>query len=612
MNLTFKQLSIKHFKSIVEVELKLDRQPGLHFIRGENLVEPRLGSNGSSKSSLFDALCWCLFGKTPSGLRNPDIVPWGNKKSTTSITLEFGIGTELYQLCRTYNPGTLTIDGDQCSQEEIESLLGFNFDLFINTIILAQGQPLFFDRPPREKMQLFTDVLALDKWETRAGAAKDKADDYDRQVTNATAQVESLKSELLTIKDMFQEYSARSAEWKGKHEQRLVELKDELKEELARLETIEAKHNKASLAYDSAATELKSLKDTHQPIVEKLRTTERNYDSATSKITRAEEDLKRLKRQLADLKQTKICPTCGQPVKQEDFSEHRKELQEQIHNTEAVINNGITEDIAQEYLQAKKEYDNVINAQREFEQKAFDRRQQVDYLTPDLARARAEVSKLQNILDELERETNPYRDRASKLEEKLTLIKEDIEDGENYTKRVREKAERTRYWVKGFKDIRLFVIEEVLEELELTSKIILEDIGLIDWKIQYEVERETKSGTVQRGINITIHSPSNVFPVKWESWSGGEGQRLRLVGALALSEVLLGYAGITNNLEVLDEPTRHLSKEGVRDVWNYLAERSERLDRVCFYIDHATAQSALFASTITVTKDKSGVHIQDE
>ena len=170
--------------------------------------------------------------------------------------------------------------------------------------------------------------------------------------------------------------------------------------------------------------------------------------------------------------------------------------------------------------------------------------------------------------------------------------------------------ERTRFWVKGFKDVRLYVIEEVLAELELTTNAALEEVGLVGWKVEYSIEKETKSGTIQRGLNVIIHSPATKTPVRWECWSGGEGQRLRIVGALALSQVLLNYAGIETNLEVLDEPTQHLSAEGVRDCCDFLAARAKQLGRQCWYVDHQSVESTRFASVVTVVKDKRGARIE--
>jgi energy-coupling factor transporter ATP-binding protein EcfA2 len=78
---------------------------------------------------------------------------------------------------------------------------------------------------------------------------------------------------------------------------------------------------------------------------------------------------------------------------------------------------------------------------------------------------------------------------------------------------------------------------------------------------------------------------------------------------MALSEVLLGHAGIEPNVEVYDEPAHFLSPEGVRDLVELLADRARQLQRTIFYIDHQAVESTRFASVIEVVRDKHGVQI---
>jgi ABC-type transport system involved in cytochrome bd biosynthesis fused ATPase/permease subunit len=109
-----------------------------------------------------------------------------------------------------------------------------------------------------------------------------------------------------------------------------------------------------------------------------------------------------------------------------------------------------------------------------------------------------------------------------------------------------------------------------------------------------------------------IKSPHNTAPVRWESWSGGEGQRLRLIGALALSEVLLARAGVEPNIEILDEPTEFLSAPGVRDLTELLAERARAIGRGIYYVDHVSRQSAQFTSVLNVVRGSAGTVIHSE
>ena len=62
----FSELTIRNFLSFGDKEqtLKLDGR-GLVLIQGENLDDPSARDNGSGKSSIVEALLWCLYGLPP-------------------------------------------------------------------------------------------------------------------------------------------------------------------------------------------------------------------------------------------------------------------------------------------------------------------------------------------------------------------------------------------------------------------------------------------------------------------------------------------------------------------------------------------------------------------
>jgi len=52
------------------------------------------------------------------------------------------------------------------------------------------------------------------------------------------------------------------------------------------------------------------------------------------------------------------------------------------------------------------------------------------------------------------------------------------------------------FWVGGFKRVRLFIVEQALQQLELEINNSLGSLGLLDWHIKLDVERENKSGGI--------------------------------------------------------------------------------------------------------------------
>ena len=81
-----KSLSIRNCLTIGHAELELDSR-GLLLVQGENRDDTSAKSNGAGKSSILDALCWCLFGETARGVSGDDIVNTTAKKDCSVIVM---------------------------------------------------------------------------------------------------------------------------------------------------------------------------------------------------------------------------------------------------------------------------------------------------------------------------------------------------------------------------------------------------------------------------------------------------------------------------------------------------------------------------------------------
>ena len=113
----FNKIEISNFLSYGEnQEIELDRQ-GLVGIFGNN-VDSAFDSNGSGKSSILEAIVWCLWGETVRGLKGDEVV---NTKSgcDCEVVLNLEEGNKSYRIIRyrgkkgvkKNNDLILTIDG---------------------------------------------------------------------------------------------------------------------------------------------------------------------------------------------------------------------------------------------------------------------------------------------------------------------------------------------------------------------------------------------------------------------------------------------------------------------------------------------------------------------
>lgn len=143
MNIQFNSLEINDFQSIGNAKVELDNK-GTCLVKGINNYEENTTSNGSGKSSIFEALYFSLFGKTTTGLTNVSNRYTGN---TYKLVLDFILDDVKYQIIRDGTKVTVLQDGTDISRKNKldtdtfirDNILKISPEVFLNIIYLAQG-----------------------------------------------------------------------------------------------------------------------------------------------------------------------------------------------------------------------------------------------------------------------------------------------------------------------------------------------------------------------------------------------------------------------------------------------------------------------------------------
>lgn len=601
MRLNFTWLVAVNFKSFDSLELDLAAYgPGLHFFRGDNKLDKQLGSNGAGKSTVWDAICWCLYGRTPDGLRNTDVRSWFNEEVTSACVV-----LNERRIMRTAGPNRLTIDEKSVGQEQVDKLVGLNADTFFNTIVLGQGRPLFYDLPPRQKMDLFSTVLDLDRWDVRANRARDKVGRLEKLQAELNGQLMVMQDRWDAVDKELKTLHTQSDEWTDANTKKLDGLEKELKAARDQFGKLDKEACAADLAYDGAMMDLKLLDKDEDRLHQQMHEAGMEWEKHDIGIAKLKEEADQLEFDLT-LTPDK-CALCGQSIGGKATKHVREHMLDRIDALDAKVKaDKKGPKLLGRVQEIRQEMDRLHATMDGFRQKADKAKATLDMATPLLAQLKAKVDSADLIEAELKAAENPYHGQLQARRKERDRIKKSVALAEIRLDKLAGQIERTKFWRKAFKDVRLYVVDGILQELEMATNMMLPEVGLAEWQVFYDIEKTTKAGTQSRGLNVFIKSPDNKEPVRWESWSGGEGQRLRIVGALAFSDVLLRHSGVSANIEVLDEPTQHLSGTGVRDLLEFLAGRAKAFERSIFYVDHMSVESAAFASVTTITKDAKG------
>lgn len=607
MRVQFDKLVIGPYRAYREpYELDLREMGlGVWFVSGENRVNEELGSNGAAKSTIWDCLVWTLYGRTIKNRPTTAVKPWAVKAPPEGKVYVEVDGVQ-HVIHRKGVTNGLWLNDKVVVQETIDKLIGMSREIFLYTIVHGQGREFFLDLKPAAKMDVMSEAFNLSRWDTHISNARKLAQKHDMEAERAMAEVGVLKRQIEEHEKKFDEHTARAREWDEDDADRGDKLRKEIKQLEKEHKHVSTELGKADLAYDGAETELRHT----QVKIQEASAKRAPLSDALAKCRAHEhaikQDIDREKKARANLKVSARCPVCSQVMSAKHVQQEQRNIDATLDRLSKALRRAEDDTDAASARLAK--LDKQIDAYR-VDERAFREKSNkaIDDRTHYQSRTNETRFKLESkIKEEAAPPSNPYSPLVAEVRKQLGKLESALNKTESAVRDAQEDRDLAKYWIEGFKNLRLYLIEDALAELESAVQSELASVGLDGWRIEFDVEKETKKGTTP-GLSTYVYQPEYDSSLPWEDFSGGEGQRLQLTTSVALSKVLLGRAGVECDLIVLDEPTRHMSPEGLRDVSRFLTELGQ--DRQVIYVDHAAIDSRRFAGTIWVIRDEKGARL---
>jgi DNA repair exonuclease SbcCD ATPase subunit len=585
MRLEFGALTLQDFKSFNGTHtIDLRRPPGVYLVMGDNRAQPTLGANGAGKSTLWDALVWVIENRTVRSARSGNsIEPWGG--GAPVVELNFAVDGIDHSVLRRRRPNQLTMHDKPVDDAEVINALGISGEALRRSVIFGQFGESFLDLRPEQKSKMLSDVLGLDRWLRAAERARQVAASDEALAAQRENEVDALKQRIDDHRAQVADARAMQAQEARRQSQAI-----------AKAEQAAALAGKAyRLAQQQAARTLKGIAlatptaapapDDLEGVSELLRAL---WVKASNAAASSRTELQAVTRLLAEYRRAPgTCPECGQPVKKPQAARRIAELESSLAELTLELDR---------HNEAVDETNEKLNALRPVLDALNHAADECDRAEGELKQAKAPASSLDGVI--------------KGLESKLATLKKQVPPLEAEAVRLHETAQAAQFWVDGFKQIRLGLLESVLADMELACNRIAESLGLEGWAIRFQTERLTQAGNVSLGFTTLLYPPGQESPEPWEAYSGGESQRWQLAATFALSEVLLAHAGIEPNIEVLDEPLRHLSEQGIDDVLAYLQERAALLGRAIYLTEHRVLDAGAFDGSLVVIKDAEGSYLE--
>ena len=319
------------FKSKHTFDLSNFNDDAFVYVAGDNILEPELGANDVGKSSLFEAIIWCIYGTTSVKLKAGNVANWSVGKCSVILCFRNRNENSDYLLKRTWNPNGLYIASEPVisksvvkrikatkawedkTQEEVDDFIGLDYNAFVYSVFISQFSTKFFDLDSADKLKVFSDILNFDDWIDRSEKAKRKVKDIESEIIESEKKEAHFNGTIDVLEN--QDYSVKSLEWKSDTKDEVERKKisiDNLTEELDKLkeDSVKLEEDKKSSANELVVIE-KEFKGIEKQVSE-LRKKERKESNEQARMDTHREILKKKIKNIKKL--SGECPECMQEV----------------------------------------------------------------------------------------------------------------------------------------------------------------------------------------------------------------------------------------------------------------------------------------------------------
>lgn len=582
---------------------------GLTMVLGENLDEPRMNSNGAAKSTLFEVLDWCWYGKVPREDHADSIINDEAKTCQVTTHLEDDDGTPA--AIKRSRPNALqfwkggkelTLLDSKETQKLIEEFLGMDRDVFKATVFFGQNDLLHFaDVGDAKRIEILSKIIpelsAVDEYLEKAKIRRDR-DDAVR--ADARTKLLSLEAQLRGVEEI--DFTAQQEQWEERRRadleslaKRMQELGDYIKEhqaDAAQMLTVEAEvarltatpaiprpdHGTALWEAEQRVMQLHSERGIASAEVTRLR-------GAIQKITQTA---------------TGVCSQCGQQVTKEHLEREAAALQVQMNEATRradaaqqawVDAQAPVAELKTQQAQADEAWRQAEQARtasiNEMNQKLVGLHQLHTYLE----NARNELADCGIKVQNIERAENPLLAEMRKLEEKKAQLTQACSHARLAVAEAEEALAYAEYWVKAFgpKGLKNYILDSKLQEMTDAANYWVKVLTGGTFWVRFETQkkgRSTKKLSNELNIRVFRYNPDGrISERNYKSWSGGEKKRVSLAIDFGLSRLVARRAKKRYDLLVLDELFKHVDSAGGEAIAEMLEELKKEKSSI-FVIEH--------------------------
>ncbi len=487
---------------------KSHHETDLEFSEGVNAL---IGTMGSGKSSVLEAIVFGLFGTTPSlnsrDVKLDDLIRRNpSPAEEASVEIEFEVDGTEYSVKRELKRGKGTerselrkegelIEAPSTREvtEQVEELLGLSFKSFVRAIYSEQNDlDLFLNMRPGNRKERIDELLKIDRFENARKTIVKVENNLKNELEQKQEELGELEEEFEEeeLEELEEDIEERRETLEDTRES-IEELDEKLGEKQEKREELEEK-KETFRKLEKRATKLETREESLQEELEKIEGKLEKYDNPEEKLEECRKEKKKLEEKEDDINDLEKDLSYARKEKKK-LEEEIEELEEKAEKFEEI------EDIEKEIKELTKVVDeirqkgNTKHVERTNLEESIENLQDSDGECPTCGKEldeehrekvfkerKAKIEKLKKQENKLKKEFEKKQEKKEKLGEKrdeLLEFKSAEEKLEQRQKELKEKnkeieeAEKELEELKeDFSENRTEELEESIEELEKTEK----------------------------------------------------------------------------------------------------------------------------------------------